>query len=121
LETKGTCQKKKKKKRGLPSKKTQIMLSLRKTVIQTRSLYAPCLQKLYSTKEITKDIEPIQSFKDKDGITEVYVVHRSKSGRFKKHNKVPLSQRLKSLNVPSNDETWNEIPKDKTYERKFFD
>lgn len=89
------------------------MLGLRKTATKTRSL--PCLQRLYSTKEITKGVEPIQSFENKDGITEVYVIHHSDAKGLKK----PLSRRLNALSALKDDKDWTEVSKDKKYERKF--
>ncbi|OBZ86925.1 hypothetical protein A0J61_05020 [Choanephora cucurbitarum] len=72
----------------------------------------------YSTKRVTtltRNIEPIKSFKDNGSITEVYVVRRSRlrKSRSKRIN-ASLSQRLKDITA---DEKWTELPNDKAYER----
>ncbi|KAI8065385.1 mitochondrial protein Pet127-domain-containing protein [Gilbertella persicaria] len=71
--------------------------------------------RFYSTKtSLTQGIEPIKSFSDKDGVTEVYIVRRSKLGKHKSRKTPSLSQRLK--NIVSEGE-WKEVPKNLVYKR----
>jgi hypothetical protein len=122
----------------LLSNKEINMLSLRKHILQQQhqSLYRSCLfTRLFATateNEIkSQDLKPIKSIKDKNGVTEVYIIHRSQSGKGKnklRKVKVPFSQRLKEiagLTVEKKTDTevkinqkWTKIPEDTKYERK---
>jgi hypothetical protein len=80
---------------------------------------------------ITKDIQPVKSIEDKDGVTEVYIVRRLKSGKLEhvnatknkpneKTTKVPLLERLKNLTKEraAGDSSWTHIPREVQYKRK---
>lgn len=101
--------------------------------------HRPCLTRLFTTKAnpaaIKNEHKPVKSIEDKDGITEVYIVHRSKNGRKKK----PLSLRLQALtgthkaeipeleslethvpdsSIETGGQKWTSIPNQVQYERK---
>ena len=93
-------------------------------------------------KNSTEKLQPVKSIENKDGITEVYVVHRSKSGQLrekvnpkqKHHDKKPVSNgsnfsaRLRKLNTEHRlseqqhnhaiESGWTPIPNGSKYERK---
>lgn len=86
------------------------MLRLTRTLLQQQPyLYQPLrlTSRLFATNATpTEDLRPVKTIKDKNGVTEVYIVHRSDNDKKKKTKRKPrkpaskkplLSERLKNI------------------------
>lgn len=128
------------------------MLNLRYHAVIKNKLHFPVITRCYTSitkdkKSSTKHLQPVKSIEDKDGITEVYIVRRLKSGKLEQvkskasnnpslpKKKAPLSQRLNQITTDSKndnnppdlkndnnppDPKWTQIPREAQYKRKLI-